>query len=106
MEARIEFANDQLHIEGDIGFANVETCLSNIESLLTTQKSGIVRINFAHVKHLDGSIIALMTSLLRHVKSLGIKVKYLNVPDHILRISELYGVRALLPIVTASNNAD
>lgn len=105
MTVQIEQREGLLHIEGEVGFANVESCLRDVESLLAAQKSSIVKINFSQVKHLDGSIIALMTSLLRRSKSLGIKVEYLNVPDHILRISELYGVKALLPLATASNNA-
>lgn len=98
MTVQIEQKDGQLHIEGEVGFANVESCLGRLQSLLMAQKYTIAKVNFSQVKHLDGSIIALMTSLLRHTKSLGIKVEYLNVPDHILRISELYGVKALLPL--------
>lgn len=97
MAIRIESTADQIQIEGEIGFANAEACLQQLTDQLTKQKTGAIKINFAQVRHLDGSIIALMTSLLRHSRSLGIKVEYLDVPDHILRISELYGVRALLP---------
>src|SRR5690348_776980 len=99
------FVNQQegeMSLRGDIGFAHVASLLKECKCLLAQYRNGQqVQINFAQAKHLDGSIIALMISLLRHAKSLGIKVNYTHVPDHVLRISELYGVRSILPIVVS-----
>jgi ABC-type transporter Mla MlaB component len=97
--ATIERHNDQLSIIGEVGFKNVEACLSDVLVQVHEHKNKSLNVNFEQVKHLDGSIVALMISLLRHAKSLGIKVNYFNVPMHILRVSELYGVRSILPIV-------
>lgn len=91
--------NDQLCIAGKVGFDNVEACLSDVLALVERHNNKTLNVNFEQVEHLDGSIVALMISLLRRAKSLGIKVNYFNVPLHILRVSELYGVRNILPIV-------
>ncbi len=92
----------EMSLCGDIGFTQVVVLLRECQGLLAQYRNGQhVHINFAQVKQLDGSIIALMISLLRHAKSLGIKVNYTHVPDHVLRISELYGVRSILPIVVS-----
>jgi ABC-type transporter Mla MlaB component len=99
MNIQIDQQENQLSVSGDIGFSNVESCLKDLCKIIQECRSTQVRVNFEQAKHQDGSIIALMTSLLRRAKALGIKVTYISVPAHILRISELYGVRNILPIV-------
>ena len=99
MATCINQQGEQIELQGEVGFVNVESLLKDLKALLSQHSNGHIYINFSKVRHLDASIIGLMISLLRHAKSLGIKVSYVNVPDHILRISELYGVRNILPIV-------
>lgn len=98
MSWQITQGDGQLNVIGELSFSNVESCLMELCKTVQAYKSAQIKINFAQVKHKDGSIITLMTSLLRRVNALGIKVTYISVPDHILRISELYGVKNILPI--------
>lgn len=96
--ATVSHQNHAIELTGQVGFANVDDCLGDILNIFQGHHAQHYQVNLAQVEHLDGSIIALLISLLRHAKSLGIKVDYLNVPDHILRVSELYGVRNILPL--------
>ena len=58
-----------------------------------------VKINFSKLGQTDMSVLSVMMCWLRLANSLGIKLLYLDVPNHVLSVSGLYGIREFLPIV-------
>ncbi|PHQ80468.1 MAG: NTP-binding protein [Coxiella sp. (in: Bacteria)] len=92
-----------LMLIGTINFATVNQWRERTEQILTAKAYRDYCIDFSQVVQADSSILTLMLCLLRLAKALGIKVLYVAVPDHVLRISELYGIKSLLPV---SNRED
>ncbi len=97
MSVQLIIQGDRVELAGNIDFSNVVQWMQRLDAVLSTKKSGLLYIDFKKLKAADGSALALMTTLLRHAHSSGIKINYLNVPEHLRRIAELYGVLDLLP---------
>lgn len=86
-------------LKGAITLDNVIVWRSRGEKILAQKKQLTVKINFSQVTQTDMSVLSMMMCWLRLAKSLGIKLLYLDVPSHVLSISELYGIKAFLPLV-------
>lgn len=82
---------------GAINLDNVTKWRSLGEQMIA-QKQGTITINFLKVAQTDMSVLSLMMCWLRLATSLGIKLFYIDVPDHVLSISELYGIKEFLPL--------
>lgn len=86
-------------LKGAVTLDNVIVWRAMGEKILAQKKQLTVRINFSQVMQTDMSVLSMMMCWLRLAKSLGIKLLYLDVPTHVLSISELYGIKEFLPLV-------
>lgn len=93
-----EFAQEagQLYLVGHVNFQNAARWRQKGDALLSNQTSPTVAINFSRIGDADTSVLSLMLCWLRLATSLGIKLVYVDVPDHVLRISDLYGIKEML----------
>ena len=89
---------DVLVLIGAINFTTVMQWREQCERILSTKAYPQFCINFSQIVQADTAMLSLMLCWLRLAKSLGIKVVFSDVPEHVLRMSELYGVTALLPL--------
>ncbi len=97
MSVQLFIQGDCVELAGGIHFSNVLRWLARLDTLLNNKKAGVMYVDFKKLQTADASALALMITLLRHAHSSGIKINYLNVPEHLLRIAKLYGVLDLLP---------
>ena len=84
---------------GAINFDNVTLWRALGERMIVEKKQAIMVFNFSKIAQADVSVLSLMMCWLRLAASLGIKLSYLDVPDHVVSISELYGVKGFLPLI-------
>lgn len=96
MSFRIDQNNNTLSLSGDITFSNLKAWCSLFDQILKQKTADSFVVDFSGVSHSDNAALPLMTTWLRHARSFGIKVRYLNIPDHLLDIARLYGVEELL----------
>ena len=97
MPVQMTLNGDQLDLVGQIHFDNVCCWVSEFDKMLLQQLPSTLSINFKQIERADSSALALMTTWLRHARSSGIKIAYIDVPDYLLRVATLYGILNLLP---------
>lgn len=65
--------------------------------LLPEGKSELV-VDFAKIEAVDSSAVSLMLSWLRAAKSKNMKLSFINVPDNLRSLANLYGVAESLSL--------
>ena len=95
MTINLQQQGKKLIISGSICFDNAHLWLKKFDRALAKDIRSPCTIDLGQVQSADNSAVALMTTWLRHAKSSGIKVDYVNIPGHIMRVAGLYGVTEL-----------
>ncbi len=98
MRVEISRSGDAYYVIGDVGFDNVNEWRRVFDKVIRAETTKEMHINFSRVHRIDSTILSLMLTWLRQAQSFGIKVTYLDVPEHVLRISELFGIQKMLSV--------
>lgn len=98
LDVEISRAGDDYFIIGDIDFKNVNAWRAAFDKVIRAEATKQMRINFSRIRRIDSTVLSLMLTWLRQAESLGIKVTYIDIPEHLLRISKLFGIQEMLPV--------
>lgn len=82
-------------VSGDLHMDNANAILS--ESALL-HMDGLLEIDFAGVKSVDTSALALMLAWLRRAKAEFCELSFINVPENLKSLVNLYGVQATIQV--------
>ncbi len=96
-DARLHRHDDNLwRVEGDLDLDAVPNLLE--ESVQLWQSGGTCVVDFAHVRRIDSSSVALLLEWQRQARQREVTVRYRNVPHQLLAIAQVCGVKGLLPL--------
>lgn len=98
MSVEMSRSGDDYYVIGNVNMDNVNAWRSVFDKVIRAETAKEMRINFSRVHRIDSSVVSLMLTWLRQAESLGIKITYLDIPDHVLRISELFGIQKMLSV--------
>ena len=85
--------SDRLQVSGDVTMATVSAIFK--EGLMhhkEIKSNEAFLIDFSQLNKVDSSAVSLMLGWLREAKRNNIKVRFVNVPDNLMSLAELYGV--------------
>lgn len=80
-----------------VRFDNAATVRQSGEQFLDAA-TGPVRISLGQLAERNSVVVALLLAWVRHARARGTTVQFVDVPDDLRNIMELYGVAGLLPL--------
>jgi phospholipid transport system transporter-binding protein len=81
---------------GELGFDNAGTALRETLAMLR-QATGPVVIDLAGVQRADSAGVALLVELVRDAGTLGIGLRFANLPQQVEALAAVSGITAMLP---------
>lgn len=84
-------------IKGDLTMAHVADAMKRIAKM---PKSREIIIDLAHTKETDSSAVAFLMNALRIARERGATVKFSSVPQSIITLADIYGLRSVIADVT------
>lgn len=86
-------AQTQLAITGDLTMGKVADAMTRIGKM---PNASDVVIDFALIKETDSSAVALLINALRIGRERGSTVRFASVPESVLTLAEIYGLRSVI----------
>lgn len=96
MVARLTQTQDTIAIFGYIHFDNVLEVIEDLNKCISQMKNIIVDLK--GIEHSDSSGLALCTALMREAKVQDKTLEFVNVPNFMQNILQVYGLDKVLPI--------
>jgi phospholipid transport system transporter-binding protein len=81
-----------------VRFDNAVTVRQAGERFLDEAATGPVRISLGQLAERNSVVVALLLAWVRHARERGRTVQFVDVPDDLRNIIELYGVAGILPL--------
>lgn len=98
LKYRIE--NGHCYLGGELSFDSVAQS-SELFQNLTAMADGVT-VSFAEVTRADSAATALMVELYRRVNLVGGKLRFVDIPQHLLSVLSMTSLDTFLPIETSS----
>lgn len=83
-------------LQGELSFASVPTLLRQGQALFAGQHG--IELDLAGVRRADSAGLALLVEWLAQARRAGRPLRFLRVPEQILRMAELGGLQDILPL--------
>lgn len=97
MGVTISMSDDEMlaRIDGDIDHHTAQNMREPIDEVINSKFPKVLNLDFSGVQFMDSSGIGLIMGRYRLMKSLGGKVKVINMPAHIEKLIRLSGLGIL-----------
>ena len=97
MGVTISFTGNEMKakLEGDIDHHTAKGMRDPIDELVNKKSPSVLKLDFGGIQFMDSSGIGLIMGRYRLMKSLGGKVKVINMPPHIEKLIKLAGLGVL-----------
>ena len=94
-KTEIKMQHDRtLLASGDLVFVNIKKLLAQGEALFAGRDN--VVIDLRNVTHSDSAGVALLLEWLERGRAVGTRIRYINIPESLLRIARLSNIEPLL----------
>ncbi len=92
-------AEGRWQICGELSFASVPGLLQRgMEIFATAEAESLLRVDLAGVPRADSAGLALLICWVRQARKRNIRIEFCNVPEQMLKIADVSGLRTILPL--------
>ncbi len=85
---------------GELSFASVPGLLRRSEEVFASAAEGgrVLRVDLTGVPRADSAGLALLVCWVRQARRRNIRIEFCNVPEQMLKIANVSGLRSILPL--------
>ena len=93
--ATIQFVDHRLIVRGDLTVDTVGYLRKLAIKQIANQKEAI--FDLSEIAKSDSSALALFLALIRYANSVSKSIRFLEIPEHLLAVAQLCGIKDALP---------
>lgn len=94
-ECSDDMKNNQIRLTGDLIIPEIDNIRKKIEADISTKEGDCV-LDFSDVNRVDSSSLSLCLCFLRLAKKQEKQLTFINLPEEMIAIADLVGLRAIL----------